>query len=77
MKTLLKSTCALTGRPVRLIRDRGAYAVIVGAEALGCGYEKRRALATYASVLNRGRSVRLNSTDADTAAAFNAWENAS
>lgn len=77
MKTLLRSTCALAGRPIRLICDRGAYAVIVAGESIGCGFDRGRALATYASALNRGRDVRLNELDAATASALSAWENAS
>lgn len=50
MKTLYRSTCALSGQPVRLVCDRDAFAVVIAGESIGCGFDYSRALSVFASV---------------------------
>lgn len=59
MKTIKRSTCALTGRPIRLVCDRDAYAVIVAGESQGFGFDAARAELAFDSLVYAGRAAAL------------------
>ena len=56
MKTIKRSTCALTGRTIRLVVHNEAYAVIVGSENYGFGFEPARAELAYDSIVHASRT---------------------
>ena len=50
MKTIRRSTCALSGAPVRLVEHDGAYALVIGAESHSFGFDAARAEQAFHAV---------------------------
>lgn len=74
MKTIKRSTCARSGRTIRLVSDRGAYGIVLDGSFHGCGFDRDHAKSVFASLAGPLRTTRRALRELDEALADYAAE---